>query len=395
MATPDKVKMGVIGLGNIGMTHLQYLQSMPGVELTAVCDVDGEKAKACADRFRAKGYFVNHTDLIEQAGVDAVIVAVPHYDHTPITIETLHNGIHTLCEKPLAVHVNAAQKMIAAYEEVKQRHPHLVFGIMFQERTLPLYRKLKEILDSGELGRLMRVTWINTAWFRSQAYYDSGGWRATWAGEGGGILTNQCPHNLDMYQWLFGLPARISGHANIGKYHNIEVEDEVTAYFEHDNGMIGHFIVSTAESPGTNRLEVVGENGKIVCERSRIILQRNRVSTLQFLKETKQAFANVESVETEVPVDFGQPSGHAVVTQRFVDAIRTGSSDLVAHASEGLRGLTLANGIMLSSWKGEMVSVPFDADEYEALLQERIRTSRFVKPASADVVVDMKSSFSE
>ncbi|MCL6633726.1 MAG: Gfo/Idh/MocA family oxidoreductase, partial [Alicyclobacillus herbarius] len=281
-------------------------------------------------------------------------------------------------------------------ETAKQQYPQLVFGIMFQERTLPTYRKLKEMIDGGDLGRLMRVTWINTAWFRSQAYYDSGGWRATWAGEGGGILTNQCPHNLDMYQWLFGLPDRITGHANIGKYHNIEVEDEVTAYFEHENGMIGHFIVSTAESPGTNRLEVVGENGKIVCENGRITLQKNRMSTLQFLRETKEAFAHVESEESEVPLDFDQPAGHAVVTRHFLEAIQSGDdTHLVAHGLEGIRGLTLANGIMLSSWKGQTVNVPFDGDEYEALLRDRIRTSKFVKATTADVVVDMKSSFSK
>ncbi|MCL6632268.1 MAG: Gfo/Idh/MocA family oxidoreductase, partial [Alicyclobacillus herbarius] len=295
MQGTDRVKIGVIGLGNIGTTHVEYLQSMPGVELTAVCDVNGDRAKAYAERYHAQTYFDNANDLLDRGGIDAIIVAVPHYDHTPITIEALRRGIHTLCEKPLAVHINDAQKMIAAYETAKQQYPQLVFGIMFQERTLPIYRKLKEMIDGGDLGRLMRVTWINTAWFRSQAYYDSGGWRATWAGEGGGILTNQCPHNLDMYQWLFGLPDRITGHANIGKYHNIEVEDEVTAYFEHDNGMIGHFIVSTAESPGTNRLEVVGENGKIVCENGLITLQKNRMSTLQFLRETKEAFAHVES----------------------------------------------------------------------------------------------------
>jgi predicted dehydrogenase len=294
MSAQKKVKIGLVGLGNIGRTHIRYLSTMNNIELVGVCDTVREKADQYAADCNTNAYY-SHIDLFNESGLEAVIIAVPHYDHTTISVEAFERGLHVLCEKPLAVHVNDAKKSIAAYEQAKRINPKLMFGIMFQERTLPFYIKLKEIVDSGELGRLTRVTWINTAWFRSQSYYDSGDWRATWAGEGGGILTNQCPHNLDTYQWLFGLPARISGHAHIGKYHNIEVEDEVTAYFEHENGMIGHFIVTTAESPGTNRFEIIGENGKLVYENEKLILYKNRISMLQHLQETKNGFENVES----------------------------------------------------------------------------------------------------
>ncbi|SDW34520.1 Predicted dehydrogenase [Alicyclobacillus hesperidum] len=386
------VKVGLVGLGNIGTTHMSYLSDMDHVEVVGVCDVVREHADAFARRYRTTPYY-NHLDLFDHSGLDAVIIAVPHYAHVPVAIDAFARGIHVLCEKPLAVHVNDAKKMIDAYEDAKRRKPDLQFGIMFQERTYPFYQKLKDLIDHGDLGRLTRVTWINTTWFRTQAYYDSGSWRATWAGEGGGILTNQCPHNLDMYQWLFGLPSRISGFAHIGKYHKIEVEDEVTAYFEHENGMIGHFIVTTGESPGTNRLEIVGEHGKVVYEDAKIVFHRNRESMFKFSAESKLGFAHVENWYTEIPVDTKVPTGHHVVADRFINAILGSSEPLIAYGTEGLNGLLLANGIMLSSFTRQMIDVPFDADAYESILQELIKRSQFVKPTADGAVLNMSDSF--
>lgn len=388
------VKIGLVGLGNIGRAHVNYLKTMDRVELVGVCDTVREKADRFAAETHTQAYY-SHSELFEQSGLQAVIVAVPHYDHTIIVEEAFARGLHVLCEKPLAVHVNDARKSIAAYEAAQAKNPAIVFAMMFQERTLPFYKKLKDIVDGGELGRLTRATWINTAWFRSQAYYDSGDWRATWAGEGGGILTNQCPHNLDMYQWLFGVPAKITGHANIGKYHDIEVEDEVTAYFEHDNGMIGHFMVTTAEAPGTNRFEIVGEHGKLVYEHDKLVLYRNRISMLKFLKESTNRFDKVENWYTEIPVQTNVPTGHKVVTEKFVAAILGGGGELIAHGTEGIKGLTIANGIMLSAFTGKTVAVPFDADEYEHLLNGLIRSSKYVKAASVVTEEDMSASFSK
>lgn len=372
-----KLKVGLIGLGNMGSSHARDLACMENVDLVGVCDLVKDLADKFADSCKTKAYY-NYRDLFAESGLEAVVIAVPHFDHTPISIEALGLGIHVMCEKPVSVHVNDAKKMDAAYAEAKKKYPDLVYGLMFMERTHPNYMKIKDILESGEMGRLVRATWINTAWFRSQAYYNSGGWRATWAGEGGGILTNQCPHNLDMYQWLFGLPEKVSGFAHLGKYHDIEVEDEVTGYFEHANGMVGHFIVSTAETPGTNRLEIVGENGRLIYENGKITLNRNRVSMFRFLKETKETFGNVESWYTEIPSCPNLAGPHRVVLERFAAAILSHGT-LVAEGCEGLNSVMLANAIMLSSHKGQGVALPLDGDEYEAILKERAKTSRFVK----------------
>ncbi|TVY10210.1 Gfo/Idh/MocA family protein [Paenibacillus cremeus] len=389
-----KLKVALVGLGNIGKTHVNYLPKMNTVELVAVCDVVKEKAEQYA-AICGTAAFTDFREMFDHAKPEAVIIAVPHYDHPTIAIEAFERGIHVLCEKPISVHVNDAARMIEAHEQAKLTYPKLTFGLMFQERTYPHYRKIKDILDGGELGRLTRVTWINTTMFRSQTYYDSGDWRATWAGEGGGILVNQCPHTLDMYQWLFGVPVKISAHAHIGKYHDIEVEDEVTAYFEHENGMVGHLIVTTAESPGTNRFEIVGENGKLVYEDGKLMFYRNRSSMLSFIKETKNSFGRVENWPTNIPVSSDTNGAHPIVAEKFVNAILQETGDLIAHGREGINSVIIANGIMLSSFKQAVLAVPFDADEYEAKLQELIQTSKYVKKTAANSQgqEDMSASF--
>ncbi|OCT15276.1 hypothetical protein A8709_14350 [Paenibacillus pectinilyticus] len=388
------VKFGLVGIGNIGQVHLKYLSEMANVEIVGVCDVDQEKADQHAKTFGTEAYYTA-SDLFAQSGLDVVIIAVPHYDHPVIAIEAFEHGIHVMCEKPIAVHVNDANRMIAAYEAAKLTYPNLQFAIMFQERTLPFYAKLKDMVASGMLGQLTRATWIHTKWFRSQTYYNSGGWRATWAGEGGGILTNQCPHTLDMYQWVFGMPSLISGHAHIGKYHDIEVEDEVTAYFEHENGMIGHLIVTTAELPGTNRLEIVGDNGKLILENGKLLHYQYPESMLTFTRETEQQFVTWEIEPVEIAVDTTVPNGHPVVTRRLIDRLIGKTVDLIAEGPEGIGALTLANGIMLSSFENRPIAVPIDGDAFQAHLDEKIKTSSFVKKVNQSSVsaLDMSASY--
>jgi len=290
------------------------------------------------------------------------------------------------------VHVNDARKMIADYQEAHQKFPNLAFGAMFMMRTYGYWLKIKEMVDGGFLGRLTRVTWIITDWYRTQAYYDGGGWRATWRGEGGGVLLNQCPHNLDVYQWIFGMPGRVTGFASIGKYHNIEVEDEVTGFFEHENGMVGHFITTTAESPGTNRLEIVGELGKLVFEDGKLSFFRNSVSMLDYIKTSKLAFDRVDNQVEEIPyTHHGQP-GHRIVLENWANAALHGEA-LIAPAPEGINELGLGNAIMLSTFQGKLVEIPLDGDAYEVRLKELISTSKYQKKVQEDVITDLQQSF--
>ena len=366
----------------MGSSHVKDYLASDLLDLVAICDVDQARLDG-TETPASVGRYTSSSDLMGHEGLEAIMIATPHYDHTPIAIEALERDLHVLCEKPVGVHAKDVQKMIAAHEAAKAKNPDLKFAAMFQQRTHNSWQKMKSIIDSGELGTLVRATWIITTWFRTQFYYDSGGWRATWKGEGGGVLLNQCPHNLDLYQWFFGMPKRIHGVAAIGKYHRIEVEDEVTAVFEHENGMIGHFITTTAESPGTNRLEIVGENGILVFDGGKVTFDRNDQSMLEFSDTAQAGFAKVKHAVEPVELPADEPGGHRVVSETFARSIRQGTP-LVAEAHEGLGSVTLANGILMSHFTGAPADVPLDGEAYEALLHDLIRKSTFEKDESAD-----------
>ena len=391
MEENTKARIAVIGVGIMGSQHVRDLGRISNTQLAAVCDIDKSRADQAAAQYNVPAFYDYH-DLLDKTELDGVMIATPHYFHTPISIDALKRGIHVLTEKPLAVHVKDGQKMIAAYEQARQQFPELVFAIMFQNRTQGYWRKGKEMIDQGLLGRLVRATWIITDWFRSQTYYDNGGWRATWKGEGGGVLLNQCPHNLDIYQWYFGVPKRVAGYASIGKYHKIEVEDEVTGYFEHENGMVGHFITTTAESPGSNRLEIVGENGRLIFEDGRLAFARNRSSMLEYIRTSPSGFERMEYQVEDVPFQPAAEIGHAYVIEAFANAILHGGL-LIARAEEGINSLALGNAIMLSQFLGKPVDLPFDADLYEAKLLELIRASQFRKETRQGQVDDFNKSF--
>ena len=362
----DTVKIGIVGLGNMGSVHCRHVTNLPNTTLAAVCDVVEDRVNAMHEKYGAPAY-TNYEMMLDEADLDGIIIATPHYSHPDITIEAFKRGIHVLVEKPISVHVKDANRMIEASKE----YPDLVFEAMFMQRTYGHWRKIKEMVDGGELGQLLRTTWLITDWFRTQSYYDSGGWRATWAGEGGGVLINQCPHNLDLYQWLVGMPSSVFGFVTFGKHHTIEVEDEVTAYFEHEGGMVGHFITTTGESPGTNRLEIVGEKGKLIYEDGELVFYRNEWSSIKQIKESEKGFEKVPVTREVVEYDHHGTDGHEVVIENFADAILNGA-DLIAPAGEGLNSISMNNAIILSAHKKATVDIPVDGDEYWSLLEQYI-----------------------
>ena len=273
-----EVKLGIIGLGIMGTEHINTVEKSKNIRLAAVCDIKKDLADERAKKNNVPAYY-SANDLINSGEVDAVLIATPHYFHTPITIDAFEAGLHVISEKPIAVHKADAEKMIAAHA----KHPKLVFSAMFQVRTDSFFKKIKEIIDSGELGEIYRVNWLITNWFRTQTYYNSGTWRATWKGEGGGVLLNQAPHQLDLFQWMFGMPVKVRAYCSLGKYHDIEVEDDVTAYCEFKEGFSGMFITSTGEAPGTNRLEIMADRGRLVFEDGKIKFDKTVRNILQIL----------------------------------------------------------------------------------------------------------------
>ncbi|KAA3654112.1 MAG: gfo/Idh/MocA family oxidoreductase [Chloroflexi bacterium] len=391
MTQNEKIKIAVIGVGVMGSLHARDIDALENTELAAICDTDQALAAEIAEQYAVPAFY-DHREMLEQVELDAILIATPHYDHPPIACDAFERGIHVLTEKPIGVHVQPAQEMIAAYEVALEKHPKLMFAGMFQQRTYGFWKKIKSLIDEGELGKLFRTTWIITDWFRTQSYYDNGGWRATWKGEGGGVLLNQCPHNIDLYQWLVGMPKRITGFASIGKYHNIEVEDEVTGYFEYENGMIGHLITSTAESPGTNRLEIVGEKGKLTFEDGVLTFYRNRYSSIEYIKTSISGYEPVENWKIEIPFEHHGEAGHKLIIENFANAILD-DEELIAPAVEGINSLELGNAIMLSSFLGHTIDLPMDAAAYAEKLEELIENSNFQKVVVKRDVTDVGRSF--
>ena len=372
----------------MGSTHIKaHLPQLPRFELTAVCDTDPARM-APYDVAR----FERSEDLIRSGLVDAVLVATPHYAHTTVGIDAMRNGLHLLVEKPVSVHKADAERLVAAHEESKERGEGLVFAAMFNQRTDPRYRKVRDLVQSGELGEVRRASWTITDWFRTAAYYASGGWRATWAGEGGGVLLNQCPHNLDLYQWILGMPERVTAHLGLGQFHDVEVEDQVTAFLEHPGGMTAVFTTTTGEAPGTNRLEIAGDRGKVVVEHGAITFWRTRTSVKEFLDTAPGSFSTPEVWRCEVPPAPGGGGQHVEVLRNFGDAILDGAP-LIAPAQEGRASVELANAMILSGLQKRTVELPLDAAEYEKVLQGLIRDSRHVKQTAETGPADMAASY--
>lgn len=382
-----KLRLGVIGAGNIASAHiLNVLEGKcPGIEVTAVADRKESRRAWARERLPHAAVFSEGSELIAARACDAVLIAVPHYQHPQLAIEAFRAGLHVMCEKPAGVYTKQVREM----NEEADRHPELTFGMMFNQRTNCVYRKLKEMLEAGELGQIKRVNWIVTDWYRTQFYYDSGAWRATWAGEGGGVLLNQCPHQLDLLQWLCGLPVRVHAFCHEGKWHDIEVEDDVTAYMEFANGATGVFITTTGDAPGTNRLEITGTRGRVICQDDRLVFDRLTEDERRWCVSCKEGFAKPGCERVEVETD-GENPQHAGVLNAFAAHI-AGGTPLVADGREGIRGLMLSNAIHLSGWLGKTVCLPVDEEEFLRLLDERRAHSRHKE--DADVVMDTAGSY--
>lgn len=368
----EKVRLGIIGIGGMGTNHARSILEgkVPNMVLTAVSDTRPERL-SFAEKELSKdlALYSDGKELIDSGDVDAVLVATPHYMHPDYVIYALSHGVHAITEKPAGVYTRQVKEMNEAAGKSDK-----VFAIMLNQRTNCVYRKLHEMIESGELGALKRMNWIITDWYRTQSYYDAAGWKATWAGEGGGVLINQCPHQLDLLQWLCGMPVKVRAFCHNAKWHDIEVEDDVTAYMEFENGATGVFVTTTGDAPGTNRLELTFEMGKIVCEDDKLIFDKLSESVFEHCKHEKEGFKKPDCTRVEIETD-GLNEQHVGVLKAFADKI-LGKGELVAEGVEGINGLTLSNAMYLSSWLDVTIELPFDEDLFFRELDKRRATSK-------------------
>ena len=383
----ENVRIGIIGIGNMGSSHVKWIMAgeIEHLVLTAVADIREERRAWVRETYPGVAVFDDAEALMTSGLVDAVLIATPHYLHPPLAMAALNHGLHVMSEKPAGVYTKAVRE-----ENELARKSDKTFAIMFNQRTNCVYRKMKEIVSSGEMGAIRRTNWIITNWFRSQSYYDSGAWRATWEGEGGGVLLNQCPHNLDLLQWMVGMPVRVRAFTHNGKWHNIEVEDDVTAYVEYPNGATGVFVTTTSDAPGTNRFEIDLDKGQLVCDGKKLIKRELSMSIPEFHKTYKGGFGSPEVTETEVETD-GENLQHVGVLRAFTNKI-LGRGELIADGAEGVNGLTISNAMHLSSWLDKTIELPLDEDLFLEELNKRRATSRLKKNVE-EVTFDTSSSY--
>lgn len=390
-----KVRLGIIGIGNIGTWHANTVTAgkCPDMELVAIADINPARREWGKANLIPEGmkecpvtFFDDAIKMLDSGLIDACIVSVPHYFHPKYVMECMKRGIHVMSEKPAGVYTKQVREM----NEMADKHPEVVFGVMFNQRTNCVYRRMKELIDSGVYGQIRRTNWLITNWYRPQAYYDSGDWRATWSGEGGGVLLNQCPHQLDLWQWICGMPVRVNAHLSYGKWHDIEVEDDVTAYVEYANGATGVFITTTGDGCGSNRFEVQLDKAKMVVENDVLTITEFDVAEPEFTKTCKEPFGQIPTRVIDSGVD-GENPQHLGVLKAWAGAILRGTP-LVANGKEGINGVTLSNAMHLSAFLDKTVEIPFDEELYYNELMKRVKTSRR-KTNVNEVTADTSGSF--
>ena len=384
----EKVRVGILGVGNIGTVHGNNILDghCPEFILSAVCDLKAERLQWVKENWGGQITRFNCAEQMLDSGlIDACIISVPHYDHPKYAIACMKRGIHVMLEKPAGVYTRQVRQM---NEEAKKHN--VVFGMMFNQRGNHIYRKMHELVHSGKYGQIRRTNWLITNWYRSQAYYDSGDWRATWAGEGGGVLLNQCPHQLDLWQWICGMPISVHAHMKYGQWHNIEVEDDVTAFVEYENGATGVFITSTGDACGSNRFEIQMDKAKLVAENNQLFVYEFEQTEQEFSAVNKHPFGRPKAIQVTPETDGLDPQ-HAGALNAWAGAILRGEP-LVAHGCEGINGLTLSNAMHLSDWTNSTIMLPLDEDLFYEELMKRVATSSH-KSKSEQLTVDISDTF--
>lgn len=381
----EKVRFGIVGCGNMGTSHAKHLLEgkITNGRLTALCDINPKKFNYFKENFEDSDikYYTSATKMFKSGECDVVMICTPHYIHPTLAIEALDNELNCIVEKPAGVYTLQVNEML---ERAKKSDK--ILGIMFNQRTNPAFKKMREMIQQGKIGEIKRTNWIITDWYRSQYYYDTGAWRATWVGEGGGVLYNQAPHQLDLFQWIVGMmPSKLRAFCHFGKWHNIEVEDDVTCYCEYPNGATGVFITTTADAPGTNRFEVTGTRGTLIFEDNKLYYKELEIDEREHCYSTKAGFekpACRPTVEVELQ---GENSQHVGICNNIANAI-LGLEEVYAPASDGINGVRLANAMLLSTWLDKEIELPFDDVLFYEELKKRIATSKPRETANDDVV---------
>ena len=379
----------VIGVGRMGTVHAMnlYFRRVRGARLYAVCDTDPAALAKAAKRFPRAKRFSDVGSLLSDGKVEAVVIATPHYAHADIAVACLEKGVHVLVEKPLSVTAADARRVIDA----SKRNPKTVAAVMLNQRTNPLYKRARRLVRSGKLGEIQRAQFVVTGWYRSQAYYNQGGWRASICGEGGGTLINQCVHQLDIMQWVLGMPDTVSAEM-FTKGRDIFTENDVTAVFGYGRDVRCAFFATTHQLHRPDTLETTGTHGTHATANLRMTVEMFRKDEREVNAETVKGYGRTGGYKLR----YGHKAGFALgilkggqqknILVNFAAAI-AGRKKLISPIEDGLASVEIINAVYAGGWTGKKAKIPFDAEEYKALLNEK-REEEIAAKAHADYAAD-------
>lgn len=356
-----RTRFGIIGLGIMGQEHARAIGANPLLKLAAVSDIQSKTGRQIATDLNCK-WFDSAEEMIQSGEVDAVVIATPHWQHAELAISALKAGLHVLCEKPLTVTVDQADEVLKVASQSRG-----MFVVVHQKRFEPAYLYAKQLLDSGELGAIIRCSMIESAW-RSEAYYRSSPWRGTWKGEGGGVLLNQAPHILDRYAWLCGMPESLTARCDT-TLHDIEVEDTASAILHHANGAHGYIHISTVEAPATARTVISCDRGRIAIENGQVQITRLKDSIRESTAQSAQLMGDLESDTRTMQIPGGDVL--SMFYEDFASAVN-GNGALTCPGDEGRNAVELANAMLLSSAQGATVHLPLDREQYTHFIEKMI-----------------------
>jgi len=375
----DKVRYGIIGFGaHAEQCYAEMIikkKQLENAEVTAITEVNPLRVENVKNNYpNTITWFNDYIKMLDSGLIDACIVTSPHPFHPEMVIACLKRNIPVMCEKPAATCTKKVFEMIEA-----SKHSKALFGMMFNQRTNCVYRKMKEMIKNGEIGELQRINWIISNWYRPDRYYTIAPNRATWKGEGGGLIINQACHQIDLLQWLIDeMPESINGFLENGAYHDIECDDEFTLYLKYKNGAKGVFTSTTGEFPGVNRLEISGTRGRLTVEGDRLIFNKSSFSSKSFSELAMGPYNRPRQETIEIKTD-GENLQHLGIMRNFTNAI-LGKEELKVPGSEGLKALEIINSAIYSSWHDNMlVKIPVDPEIYYKELNEHIANSKYNK----------------
>lgn len=367
-----QVRAALVGFGGMGSKYAAMIRDgqIDGMVLTGVCCRNARGQQILREEYPAAAIYENVEDTLAHADdFDAVIIVTPHTSHVEIARQMVAAGKHVLLDKPAGVYARQVREL----KEQADR-AGVAFGMIFNNRVNPAFMKARELLQSGAVGTPVRAVWVCNTWFRTQAYHKSAPWRSSWNGECGGLLINQSQHYLDLWLWLLGMPDAVYADLSFGRYAPITVDDAVDMQLLYNNGLHGTFISSTGEAPGTNRLEIWGEKGRLCVECTdfggRVILDENEISTTRFAEENTDIYAQLPHHTREFPVQ-ENPELYQTVLRGFCDHLRKGAP-MIADGTDGLRAVELTNAAYVSGWMERKVRLPLDDTVFEELLHKKM-----------------------